>query len=261
MLRNESTYKLSLDKNTYRAIKIQTGTTLDVEKFIRDCIDEYKNGESGNGLLNADENSFWSESLLRRMQKYETLKEKRIQAANARWDKEKQKDKAKKCKSTKIICKCNASAYKKRYKCNAKLKKVYAKLCKLNQIKLNQIKLKEIRSIYPSNHVHHENKNLDGMMDKMERIEFERVLNNCELFKLNAELAIEIKEIIKEMYINTETREKTLELNHKKLVYALHNFAVANARTRIQIPKQYFKKCLLSALDQTELSLQIEIDD
>lgn len=67
MLRNESTYKLSLDKNTYRAIKIQTGTTLNVEDFIRDCIDEYKNGESGNGLFNADGHSFWSESLLRRM--------------------------------------------------------------------------------------------------------------------------------------------------------------------------------------------------
>ncbi len=261
MLRNESTYKLSLEKNTYRAIKIQTGTSIDVEDFIKDCINEYKSGESENGLFNADGKSFWSESLLRRMKKYENLKEKRIQAANARWNKEKQKNNAKQMQVHKKICKCNASAYKKRYKCNAKLKKVYAKLCKLNQIKLNKIKLKEIRSIYPSNHVHHENKNLDGMMDKMERIEFERVLNNCELFKLNAELAIEIKEIIKEMYINTETREKTLELNHKKLVYALHNFAVANARTRIQIPKQYFKKCLLSALDQTELSLQIEIDD
>lgn len=198
---------------------------------------------------------------IKKNEKYENLKEKRIQAANARWNKEKQKDNAKKCKSIKNICKCNASAYKKRYKCNAKLKKVYAKLCKLNQIKLNQIKLKEIRSIYPSNHIYKENKNLDEMMDKMEKIEFERVLSNCELLKLNTELAIEIKEIIKEMYINIETRGKILELNYKKLAYALRNFAVANTKTRIQIPKQYFKKCLLSALEQTELSMQFEIDE
>lgn len=132
---------------------------------------------------------------------------------------------------------------------------------KSNQIKLNQIKLKEIKSIYPSNHVYQENKNLDEMMDEIEKTEFDRILYNCELHKLNTELAIEIKEILKEMYINTETREKTLELNSKKVFYALHNFAVANAKTRIQIPKQYFKKCLLSALEQTELSMQFEMED
>ena len=149
MLRNESTYKLPLNKNTYRAIKMQTGTTIDVEKYLNDCINEYRDDESGNGLFNADKKTFWSASLLRRMEKYETLKEKRSQAANARWNKEKDKkqeaDKkqeknAKKCKSIKNICKSNANAYKKRYKCKANLKKSYANLCKLNQIKSNQIK-------------------------------------------------------------------------------------------------------------------------
>ena len=42
MLRNESTYKLSLDKTTYRAIQMQTHTKIDVEKYIDDCINEYK---------------------------------------------------------------------------------------------------------------------------------------------------------------------------------------------------------------------------
>ena len=50
MLRNESNYKLPLSKNTYRAIKMQTGTSIDIEEFIRDCINEYV-GESGNGYL------------------------------------------------------------------------------------------------------------------------------------------------------------------------------------------------------------------
>lgn len=88
MLRNEATYKLPLDKTTYRAIKMHTGTTIDVEAYLKDCISEYTDGESGNGLFNSDKKFFWSASLLRRMEKYETLKEKRSQAANARWNKE-----------------------------------------------------------------------------------------------------------------------------------------------------------------------------
>ena len=88
MLRNESNYKLPLSKNTYRAIKMQTGTSIDIEEFIRDCINEYV-GESGNGLFNSDGKNFWSESLLRRMEKYESIKEKRVAAANARWNKNK----------------------------------------------------------------------------------------------------------------------------------------------------------------------------
>ena len=52
MLRNESTYKLPLNKNTYRAIKMQTGTTIDVEKYLQDCINEYTDSESENGLFN-----------------------------------------------------------------------------------------------------------------------------------------------------------------------------------------------------------------
>ena len=54
MMRNEEDYQLFLNKNTYRAIKMQTGTTIDVEKFINDCIYEYKDGETGNGLFNTN---------------------------------------------------------------------------------------------------------------------------------------------------------------------------------------------------------------
>ena len=115
-----------MKQNTYRAIKMQTGTSIDVEKYLSDCINEYTDSESGNGLFNADNKSFWSASLLRRMEKYEDLKEKRSQAANARWNKEKKKEKdtkgnAKQCKSIRKICKCNASAYKKIYKSRWKI--------------------------------------------------------------------------------------------------------------------------------------------
>lgn len=272
MLRNESEYKLPLNKNTYRAIKMQTGTTINVEKYLNDCINEYRDDESRNGLFNTDNKTFWSASLLRRMEKYEGLKEKRRQAANARWNKESEKEtkkntknNVKKCKCIKNICKCITLAKGKQYTCNAKLKKVYAKICKLNQIKsnqikLNKIKLKNIKSIYPSNHVHKENKSLDEMMDEIDKIEFESIISSCELHVLSPELAVEIREIIKEMYINTETRKQIQELNSKKLLYALKNFAIANTKTKIQIPKQYFKKCILSALQQAELSGQYDVD-
>ena len=265
MLRNESTYKLPLTKNTYRAIKIQTGTSIDVEKFIDDCISEYK--DSGSGLFTSKDGMFWSASFLRRMQKYETLKDKRRQAANARWNKEneetKKQENAKKCKSIKGFCKSNASAYKKVYKCNAKFKKLYAKKCKLNQIKsnqmkLNKIKLNEMKSIYPSDHIQTENEKTE--MDEIEEMEFERIISYCELHVLDPSLNIEITEILREMYLDMKTKKKVQELNSKKILYALKQFAIANTKSKIKKPKAYFKKCILTATEQTELSTQYDVD-
>lgn len=265
MLRNEATYKLPLDKTTYRAIKMHTGTTIDVEAYLKDCISEYTDGESGNGLFNSDKKFFWSASLLRRMEKYETLKEKRSQAANARWNKERKKEsksnakkKQKQCKCIKGYCISNANAYKKRYKSNTKL-------CKLNQIKsnkikLNKIKLNKITSIFPSSYKAKKNKTLDDMMDETEKMEYELMIHNCEMNIFTPELAIEMSEILKEMYMNPDTREKVQEINSKKLCYALKNYTIANTKSQIKIPKAYFKKCVLSALEQTELSTQYDSD-
>ncbi len=257
MLRNESTFKLPLHKNTYRAIKMQTGTTIDVEKYLNDCINEYRDDESGNGLFNSDGKMFWSASLLRRLKKYEEIKEKRSKAANARWNKEnKSKKNATKCKSIKGVCKSNANAYRS----NAKIKKLYAKKCKLNQIKLNKIKLKEIKSIYPSNPAPKGNTGISNVMDKMDEIGFERILSNCDLHILSPGLAVEIIEILKELYMNPETREKIEIANTKHIMYALRNYAIANTKGVIKKPKQYFKQCMISALEQTELSTQYDVD-
>jgi hypothetical protein len=265
MLRNEATYKLPLDKTTYRAIKMHTGTTIDVEAYLKDCISEYTDGESGNGLFNSDKKFFWSASLLRRMEKYETLKEKRSQAANARWNKERKKEsksntkkKQKQCKCIKGYCISNANAYKKRYKSNTKLCKLNQ--IKSNQIKLNKIKLNEITSIFPSSYKAKKNKTLDDMMDDTEKMEYELMIHNCEMNIFTPELAIEMSEILKEMYMNPDTREKVQEINSKKLCYALKNYTIANTKSQIKIPKAYFKKCVLSALEQTELSTQYDSD-
>ena len=278
MLRNESTYKLPLNKNTYRAIKMQTGTNIDVEKYLQDCINEYTDSESENGLFNTDNKSFWSASLLRRMKKYETLKEKRSQAGKKamqnRWGKQndnkvitKNNKKIKGInKNSKVITmllknnnKVITNAIKKHSKVIAKNNKLNQ--IKSNQIKLNKIKLKEIKSIYPSNHKpEKENKTLTNMMDETEKMEFERLINNCEMYIFAPELANEMTEILKEMYMNPETKEKVQEINSKKLLYALKNFAIANTKSRIKIPKSYFKKCILSALEQAELSTQYDTE-
>lgn len=270
MLRNEAEYKLPLNKTTFRAIKMQTGTTIeDIEKYIQDCISEYIDNETGNGLFVTDGKYFWSASLLRRMNKYEQIKQKRVEAANSRWGNNQNRKSGKntkkmqnKCKSIRKIYKCNASAYKKIYKCNANLKKVYAKLCKSNQIKsnqmkLNKIKLKEIKSIYPSSHKP-QNQKID--MDETDKIDFEAMISNCEMHILSPELAIEITEILKEMYMQKDTRKKVKEMNSKRLLYALKKFTIANTKSQIQIPKSYFKKCILTALEQTELSSQYDAD-
>lgn len=274
MLRNESTYKLPLDRNTYRAIKMQTATTIDIEKFINDCINEYKDNESGNGLFNTDGKSFWSESLLRRMEKYETLKEKRSQAGKKamqnRWGKEKQnnnKARTKNRKKIKGITKNNkviTMLSKNNNKVITSVVKKHSKLItknnKLNQIKLKEIKLNKMKSIYQSDHDAEKNNFLDGMMDKTEKVEFEKIVEQSQVKLYDFKLANEIIEIMKEIYMNPQTREKMLKLNIYNIDYALKNFSIENTKQKIHKPKAYFKQCLLSALEQTELSKQFDTE-
>ena len=76
MLRNEQGYKLELNKNTYRAIKtLANPQNIDIEKFIRDCIDDYK-------LFIKEDNCFYSKSLSNRMLEYE--EKKRINKENGK---------------------------------------------------------------------------------------------------------------------------------------------------------------------------------
>ena len=97
-------------------------------------------------------------------------------------------------------------------------------------------------------------------MDEMDRTEFENLILNCELNILEPSLATEITEILKEMYMTPDSQEQIKSINSKKLLYALKNFAIANTKSQIQMPKAYFKKCILSALQQTELSTQYDQD-
>lgn len=125
-LRDEAGYKLKLDKCTYRALAMQMHSKPDaVEKFIHDCIHEYE-------LLNSDDNAFWAESLLRRMQKLEDIREKRKAAANKRWNNE---------KDMQVHSKSNASA-----------KQDSAKESKVKESKVNIYNafFEEMWSLYPN---------------------------------------------------------------------------------------------------------------
>ena len=59
-MRKEEDFKLDYDKKVFRSIKELTGTTIDVEKFINDCINEYD-------LFVLENDKFYSKSFLNRM--------------------------------------------------------------------------------------------------------------------------------------------------------------------------------------------------
>ena len=74
LLREQSDYQLQLDEFTYETLaeELRTGTD-QVENFIDNCIYKYK-------LFETNGESFWSASLLTRMDKMNKIREKRIEA-------------------------------------------------------------------------------------------------------------------------------------------------------------------------------------
>ena len=84
MLREQSDYRIMLTKYVWNALAMQLQCSAsDAEEFVQNCIDEFQ-------LFQSDENSFWSESLLRRMNKKDAKTDQARNAANTRWNKGKQ---------------------------------------------------------------------------------------------------------------------------------------------------------------------------
>jgi hypothetical protein len=118
-LREQGEYKLKHEKSTWKALSMQMQCTVDeVKKFIEDCTYEYALFEMGEDLY------FYSNSLNRRMDKYQDIKIKRVEAANKRWS--------------------NASAIQEGSKSSASALQKDAKEMKLNEIKGKEIKKKDI---------------------------------------------------------------------------------------------------------------------
>jgi hypothetical protein len=124
-LREQGEYKLKHEKSTWKALSMQMQCTVEeVKKFIEDCTYEYALFEMGEDLY------FYSNSLNRRMDKYQDIKIKRVEAANKRWS--------------------NASALQEESKDNTSALQKDTKEMKGNEIKVNKEK-KNIYSDYASN--------------------------------------------------------------------------------------------------------------
>lgn len=82
MMREQSDFTLKLKgKYTFNALAMQMHCNPNAtEQFVHDCINEF-------GLFESDGESFWSNSLLRRMAMKEEISQKRKKAAEARWNK------------------------------------------------------------------------------------------------------------------------------------------------------------------------------
>ncbi len=78
MLRDQADYRLKLCKCNAIAMRTNCDKKM-IEEFVHDCINKYE-------LLSSDDEYFWSDSLLRRMQKLDDKSEKARQAAMKRWD-------------------------------------------------------------------------------------------------------------------------------------------------------------------------------
>lgn len=81
MMMESSDYKLDMQsKYTFNAFALQLqGETMQIKQFVEDCIHEFE-------LFASDGQFFWSESLLRRMEKRKKISQKRSEAANKRWN-------------------------------------------------------------------------------------------------------------------------------------------------------------------------------
>lgn len=81
MLREQSEYRIKINKYVWNALAMQMQCTADAaQKFVEDCINEFD-------LFVSDGEFFWSESLLRRMTNKDEKSEKARQAALKRWAK------------------------------------------------------------------------------------------------------------------------------------------------------------------------------
>lgn len=80
MMMESSEYKLDMhSKYTFNAFALQLqAESMQIENFVKDCIDEFD-------LFITDGQFFWSQSLLRRMEKRKDVSKSRSDAANKRW--------------------------------------------------------------------------------------------------------------------------------------------------------------------------------
>lgn len=79
VMRESDCYRLENNRSTWRALGMQMHLKAEeVQKFVDDCITQYR-------LFESDDVYFWSNSLVKRMEKLEETRAKRKAAAEKRW--------------------------------------------------------------------------------------------------------------------------------------------------------------------------------
>lgn len=197
-MRNEEGYKLSLrGKYVWNAFAIRTYTNPDtIKQFVHDCINEFH-------LFDSDGDFFWSNSLLRRMEKMAEKSEKARQSVQARWKKVKTKPE----KSENI---------RDEYERNTNVSKNDTiKEKKVNESKRNEIKVNENK--YYDKHDKNDKLNIftkllidNKIINKEDLKIYEYDLFLDSLFKEHSknELLIVINYVIKRMKENGEIENK-----------------------------------------------------
>ena len=142
LLREQERYRLKIsDKFFYHSLASQLQNTKEIsEKFINDCIKEFD-------LFKTDGESIWSDSLNRRMEHLEEVREKRKKAAEIRWDKQNNANASKKHANASKMNACAMQNSKNGMQVDAKESKV--KESKVKESKVKESKVKESK-VYSS---------------------------------------------------------------------------------------------------------------
>jgi hypothetical protein len=118
ILREQDEYKLEITKYTWNTLAMQMHTDAQkVEKFVSDCVEEFH-------LFVIENNTLYSESLIKRMNLFKEISEIRSKAAKKRWE--------------------NANDMQNECKSNANVDQKQSNKNKLNNTKLNQNKKEDI---------------------------------------------------------------------------------------------------------------------
>jgi len=108
-----------------------------------------------------------------------------------------------------------------------------------------------VTDIYPSYHPSEDQKEVQ---DEIDVIGFDKIVEQSQVELYNKDLVDDITNAMKELYLNPSTKKTIEKVKLKHIDYAVANFKDANSKENIKKPKEYFKKCLLSAINETGLA-------
>lgn len=119
------------------------------------------------------------------------------------------------------------------------------------QKKRNEMKGKEMKS----NQIYQENsEETEINLSEDEKIRLDEIFEKAQVFLYDDNIKNSITTAITSLFADSNTREKISNIRLHHIDFALKKFSEANNETRITFPNAYFRKCLLSALDDADLS-------